>query len=68
MKELLEKYVTMVKKKEEALEVSEKDIQEVLERYQKVQEKIMNGETIGTEDILVMQKYEILKNKGLIKS
>jgi len=65
LEELLSKYIVGLEKTEE-IKVEEKEKEEILQAYNKIQEKIMNGGEITMEEILILQKYEILKRRGLI--
>jgi len=65
LEELLSKYVVGLEKTEE-IKVEEKEKEEIIKAYNKIQEKIMNGGEITMDEILILQKYEILKRRGLI--
>ena len=65
LKEELEKYVNQITQKQ-TLEVSAEEKNKIVEEYSKIQEKIMNGGELSMDDILIMQKYELLKKKGAI--
>ncbi|RDD52446.1 hypothetical protein BA065_01640 [Nanoarchaeota archaeon NZ13-N] len=65
MEDLLSKYVTNIEKSED-ISIESKDKEEILQAYNQIQEKIMNGGEITMEEILILQKYEILKKRGII--
>ena len=65
LEDLLAKYVSNLGKVEE-ITIKDDEKEEIIEAYNKIQEKIMNGGEITMEEILILQKYEILKKRGLI--
>jgi len=65
LEDLLSKYVVGLEKVGE-IKIEEKEKEEIINAYNKIQEKIMNGGEITMDEILILQKYEILKRRGLI--
>jgi uncharacterized coiled-coil DUF342 family protein len=65
LKEELEKYISRITQKQ-SIEISNEEKNKIIEEYSKIQQKIMNGGELSMDDILVMQKYELLKKKGAI--
>jgi uncharacterized coiled-coil DUF342 family protein len=65
LKEELEKYVSRMSQKQ-SVEISNEEKNKIIEEYSKIQQKIMDGGELSMDDILVMQKYELLKKKGAI--
>ncbi|BFI73411.1 hypothetical protein YN1_3980 [Nanoarchaeota archaeon] len=65
LKDELEKYVNQLSQKQ-PMEISSEEKNKIIEEYSKIQEKIVNGGELSMDDILVMQKYELLKKKGAI--
>ena len=65
LNEDLQRYLSQRLQKQ-TVEISEDDKNKIIEEYSKIQEKIMNGSELSMDEILVMQKYELLKKKGAI--
>ncbi|BBL45235.1 chromosome partition protein Smc [Nanobdella aerobiophila] len=65
LREQLEVYLNQLSQKPR-LEVSGEEKTKILDEYSRIQEKIVNGGELSMDDILVMQKYELLKKKGAI--
>jgi len=61
----LQKYISQRLQKQ-SVEISEEEKNKIIEEYSKIQQKIMNGSELSMDEILVMQKYELLKKKGAI--
>ncbi|MEM1804975.1 MAG: hypothetical protein QXI77_03185 [Nanopusillaceae archaeon] len=66
LEDLLGKYVSNISKTTEEIKIDNVDKEEIIRQYNEIQKKILNGDEITTEDILIMQKYEILKRRGII--
>ncbi|MEM4571531.1 MAG: hypothetical protein QXY16_02420, partial [Nanopusillaceae archaeon] len=65
LEDLLSKYVSNASKSDE-FKIENIDKEEIIKQYDEIQKKILNGDEITMEDILIMQKYEILKKRGII--
>ncbi|MCG2868301.1 MAG: hypothetical protein L7G90_02875 [Candidatus Nanopusillus sp.] len=61
----LQKYISQ-KLQKQTIEISDEEKNKIIEEYSKIQQKIMNGSELSMDEILVMQKYELLKKKGAI--
>ncbi len=61
----LQRYISQRLQKQ-TIEISEEEKNRIIEEYSKIQQKIMNGSELSMDEILVMQKYELLKKKGAI--
>jgi len=61
----LQRYISQ-KLQKQTVEISEEEKNKIIEEYSKIQQKIMNGSELSMDEILVMQKYELLKKKGAI--
>jgi uncharacterized coiled-coil DUF342 family protein len=65
LNEDLQRYISQ-KLQKQTVEISEEERNKIIEEYSKIQQKIMNGSELSMDEILVMQKYELLKKKGAI--
>jgi len=65
LNEDLQRYISQRLQKQ-VVEISEEEKNKIIEEYSKIQQKIMNGSELSMDEILVMQKYELLKKKGAI--
>jgi len=65
LEDLLSKYVGDLEKTGE-VKIGDEEKKEIVDAYNKIQEKILNGGEITMDEILILQKYEILKRRGLI--
>ena len=65
LNEDLQRYISQ-KLQKQTVEISEEEKKRIIEEYLKIQQKIMNGSELSMDEILVMQKYELLKKKGAI--
>ena len=65
LNEDLQRYISQRLQKQ-AVEISEEEKNKIIDEYSKIQQKIMNGSELSMDEILVMQKYELLKKKGAI--
>jgi len=61
----LQRYISQ-KLQKQTVEISEEEKKRIIEEYLKIQQKIMNGSELSMDEILVMQKYELLKKRGAI--
>jgi hypothetical protein len=65
LNEDLQRYISQ-RLQRQAAEISEEEKNKIIDEYSKIQQKIMNGSELSMDEILVMQKYELLKKKGAI--
>jgi len=65
LNEDLQRYISQRLQKQ-TVEISEEERNKIIEEYSKIQQKIMKGSELSMDEILVMQKYELLKKKGAI--
>jgi len=65
LNEDLQRYISQRLQKQ-TIEISNEEKNKIIEEYSKIQQKIMNGSELSMDEILVMQKYELLKKKGAI--